>query len=314
LVDNQTFKVHKFVLAARSEYLALQLCTRWKDTDCVKLKRISKEVMSAFLEYLYTEALNISTVDFDGLCALAKQCGMSDLIESLEKERQMSEGQNLDRITIHPKGIEAGSELLKAISKTYVCCIDKEDKVPEACKMYFTDVCLAVDAPNSTFQHRFYCHKALLCQRSEYFRAMLVGHFKESAEKIVTLNDIEPEVMYMVIEYLYSNDVKKANAEKFVRLLEVGQAYLIDDLRKFSIVNLCRFISDDSVIDLLRLSDMYSAVRLQDECLEYIEDQFDIMYKREDFTQFLKDGGESLAHISLLVEEYEEIHNTNSSQ
>src|SRR5689334_4486624 len=51
-------------------------------------------------------------------------------------------------------------------------------------------------------------HKMILASRSKYFYGLLAGHFKESNDKLVTLNDIESLAAFKVIlTYIYTGKV-----------------------------------------------------------------------------------------------------------
>ncbi len=53
-------------------------------------------------------------------------------------------------------------------------------------------------------QQSFGLHKALLCQRSAYFKAALNGNFKEAEDGIVGLNDEDPHLFQIFNQWLYT--------------------------------------------------------------------------------------------------------------
>jgi ankyrin repeat/BTB/POZ domain-containing protein 1 len=79
----------------------------------------------------------------------------------------------------------------------------------------FPDLCIHVD------DEKYYCHKVFLCGRSEYFRALLTGHFSEAiclsrslpldttSEVIseVTLHDVSATVFGLILKFIYSHQV-----------------------------------------------------------------------------------------------------------
>ncbi|XP_058493540.1 BTB/POZ domain-containing protein 8 [Solea solea] len=52
-------------------------------------------------------------------------------------------------------------------------------------------------------EHSFYCHRAVLCARSRYFRAMLSGCWMESSRQCITLQGLEPDEMEILLQYMY---------------------------------------------------------------------------------------------------------------
>ncbi|KAL8693323.1 MAG: hypothetical protein Q9218_001842 [Villophora microphyllina] len=53
----------------------------------------------------------------------------------------------------------------------------------------------------------FYVHKALLCSRSEFFRAAFGGLFKEATEKQVRLPDEDPELFPQYLLWVYNQNI-----------------------------------------------------------------------------------------------------------
>lgn len=47
-------------------------------------------------------------------------------------------------------------------------------------------------------------HKAILCTRSEWFKKALMGHFKESATGIVTIEICSEDEVNLLLHYLYT--------------------------------------------------------------------------------------------------------------
>ena len=67
----------------------------------------------------------------------------------------------------------------------------------------YADVTIIVE--DASFQ----CHRALLISRSEYFRGVLSGYFKETTEATPTIviKDIPKEIFIKVLEFIYTNTV-----------------------------------------------------------------------------------------------------------
>ncbi|KAM3875791.1 BTB/POZ domain-containing protein 8 [Diretmus argenteus] len=49
----------------------------------------------------------------------------------------------------------------------------------------------------------FSCHRAILCARSQYFRAMLSGSWMESSRQRITLQGLGPEEMEVLLQFMY---------------------------------------------------------------------------------------------------------------
>ncbi|XP_026200715.1 AP2-interacting clathrin-endocytosis protein isoform X1 [Anabas testudineus] len=49
----------------------------------------------------------------------------------------------------------------------------------------------------------FSCHRAILCARSQYFRAMLSGSWMESSRQCITLQGLGPDEMEVLLQFMY---------------------------------------------------------------------------------------------------------------
>ena len=81
---------------------------------------------------------------------------------------------------------------------------------------------------------RYHVHKALLCDRSEYFRAMFQGGYKETEEKEVFLVDEDTSAIELFITWIYGASLKgptDANGPfAYLGLLVVSEKFLIEQL------------------------------------------------------------------------------------
>ncbi|KAF2642245.1 hypothetical protein P280DRAFT_260688 [Massarina eburnea CBS 473.64] len=73
-------------------------------------------------------------------------------------------------------------------------------------------------------QQDFQIHKALLTHHSEYFRAALQGEWKEAEDRVVVLDDVEPDVFGIFATWLYTGKVPDINRERELALENDGKA------------------------------------------------------------------------------------------
>ena len=73
-------------------------------------------------------------------------------------------------------------------------------------------------------------HKAILVSRSSVFKAMFTNPCKESQTGIVTINNMEPEVLKDLINFIYSGKVKKLK-ENVADLLIAADMYMMESLK-----------------------------------------------------------------------------------
>ena len=89
-------------------------------------------------------------------------------------------------------------------------------------------------------QYPIHLHKAIMCARSEYFRALISGGMKESQLKEIPLVQINLPTFNLIRVFCYSNqiaeisDEAKVSLSQLLDLYEFSQLYLIETLQ-----NLC---------------------------------------------------------------------------
>lgn len=69
--------------------------------------------------------------------------------------------------------------------------------------------------------HKFYSHKLILAARSEYFRALLFGGMKESAQNEIELNASSLPAFKNLLKYIYTGRMSLANERDEVLLFEI---------------------------------------------------------------------------------------------
>lgn len=88
--------------------------------------------------------------------------------------------------------------------------VAEREKVRESCaKLFdtklFSDVTIVVKGVKGDC-HEFLAHKLILSARYKYF-ATLFSNWKEANENRITINDIEPEVFNIILEFIYKGQL-----------------------------------------------------------------------------------------------------------
>lgn len=78
---------------------------------------------------------------------------------------------------------------------------------------------------------QFGIHKALLCQRSSYFKGALTGRFKEAREGTVTLEDEDPEVFSRFNTWLYTGSCIRDDDDATLAMAPAFQLWLFAEKR-----------------------------------------------------------------------------------
>ncbi|XP_029002625.1 BTB/POZ domain-containing protein 8 isoform X2 [Betta splendens] len=91
----------------------------------------------------------------------------------------------------------------------------------------------------------FSCHRAVLCARSEYFRAMLSGSWMESSRQCITLQGLGPDEMDILLQFMYGAILDLppgANASQVVLAADMlGMEGLKDVVELVLTRDYCRF-------------------------------------------------------------------------
>lgn len=96
---------------------------------------------------------------------------------------------------------------------------------------------------------KYHVHKDLLCNRSEYFRAMFQGGYKETQTKEVFLVDEEASVMELFVTWIYGTTLRgPANVNEnsaYLGLLVLSEKFLIEQLHNECIDLIRAYFRDD---------------------------------------------------------------------
>ena len=51
------------------------------------------------------------------------------------------------------------------------------------------------------------CHKVVLCSCSQYFYAMFTGELSEAKSDRITLQEIDPDALNLLIDFVYTSEI-----------------------------------------------------------------------------------------------------------
>ena len=132
-------------------------------------------------------------------------------------------------------------------------------------------------------------HSAILCARSEVFKAQLLGGMREAADKRIIVEDIDLVTFQALLKFLYTDDLshvedwtKSVIAESegdappqrkriavLQRMLAASHKYQLARLRLWCEQQLCECIDVDGACDVLRQAHLYEAKQLEAACLDF---------------------------------------------
>ncbi|XP_043468167.1 uncharacterized protein LOC122502276 [Leptopilina heterotoma] len=111
-------------------------------------------------------------------------------------------------------------------------------------------------------------HKMILSAKSPVFDRMLSSEMKEAPTNVVVIEDMEPEVFYEILRYLYTGE---ANVEQYAfEILKAADFYNIEDLKTFTENYLAKNLTDVNVVNVVKIAQTYNASSLFKDCTNYV--------------------------------------------
>ncbi|GIZ36648.1 hypothetical protein CKM354_000011700 [Cercospora kikuchii] len=98
---------------------------------------------------------------------------------------------------------------------------------------------------------RIYCHKLILCSKSEYFKKLCDpdSGFSESTQKVIQLRDDDPDAVEHVLRYIYTAEHKSDQDENWKLQLQITNSahkYLLHDLANAAMKKFKRVASSET--------------------------------------------------------------------
>ncbi|XP_037324976.2 BTB/POZ domain-containing protein 8 [Pungitius pungitius] len=249
-----SLRAHRAVLLARAPEL-LQGRTH-KDPSVVHLSGYELSGLKDFLRRLYTEdrsmrPCEIVVPDTEGLGPERSSPvpDQMDLCSSSDSEAALEPASGL------------GADLLDLYQRGEQC-----------------DITIQVA------EQVFSCHRAILCARSQYFRAMLSGSWMESSRQCITLQGLGPDEMEILLQFMYGAIVDLpvgASASQVVLAADMlGLEGLKDVVEMVLTRDYCRFFPkpidgvQKTVLECLSLTHALGLQSLHVLCKRWVADHF----------------------------------------
>ncbi|TSO05370.1 Kelch-like protein 40a [Bagarius yarrelli] len=154
----------------------------------------------------------------------------------------------------------------------------------------------------------FPCHKLVLAASSPYFKAMFLSDMEESKKREVVLKDVEPDIMGMILRYIYTCDINLTE-QNVQGIFMAANMYQIPSIFSVCVSYLEHKMVLSNCLAIFRLGLLLECPRLAAKARDYICDRFEVIIKDQDFHQL---GAGELAAIitcdSLNVEKEEKVY------
>lgn len=153
----------------------------------------------------------------------------------------------------------------------------------------------------------FPCHRLVLAACSPYFRAMFLTDLEESKKKEIDLEDVDPDVMVKILNYIYTSEIEIT--EKNVQdIFSVANMLQIPSIFTVCVSFLQKKLCLSNCLAIFRLGLMLDCPRLAVSARDFLCDRFNLVTRDDEFYQMSAD--ELIAIISsdsLNIEKEEDV-------
>lgn len=139
----------------------------------------------------------------------------------------------------------------------------------------------------------FPCHKLVLAASSPYFKAMFLSDLEESKIREVVLKDVDPDIMKMILRYLYTCDINLTE-QNVQDIFMAANVYQIPSIFSVCVSYLEHKMVLSNCLAIFRLGLLLECPRLAAKARDYICDRFELIIRDKDFHQL---GSGELAAI-----------------
>lgn len=129
------------------------------------------------------------------------------------------------------------------------------------------------------------CHRLIMAACSPYFRELYFSEDgKESSQKEVVLENLDPNIMEVIVNYMYSAEID-INDDNVQDILTVANRFQIPSVFTVSVNYLQKRLNKKSCLAIYRLGLMLNCARLAMTARDYVADHFETIAKDDDFLE-----------------------------
>ncbi|KAF7709680.1 kelch-like protein 41a [Silurus meridionalis] len=130
------------------------------------------------------------------------------------------------------------------------------------------------------------CHKLIMAACSPYFREIFFSEEKSSPGKEVVLEKVDPAIMDMIVNYLYSAEIDISD-ENVQDVLAVANEFQIPSVFTVCVNYLQKNLTLGNCLAIYRMGLVTNCPRLAMAARDYIAERFEILSTEQDFLDFI---------------------------
>ena len=105
--------------------------------------------------------------------------------------------------------------------------------------------------------------------RSPYFETAMVTEVGGKKEMKMEIKECSPEVLHEALNYMHGVDIAE-DFQELGDLMEMGNRFLMDDLREEAGHRLAKKLSEDNYIEISKIADKFNDSNLAKACSEFV--------------------------------------------
>ncbi|XP_077970350.1 kelch-like protein 21 [Styela clava] len=117
-------------------------------------------------------------------------------------------------------------------------------------------------------EFKFMCHRIVLASASDYFRGMFGGRMRESFSDSVSIFDVDPDTMELLIEFCYTSQVE-INTENVERLMKAADLFQFPTIKDACGNFLLKHLHPSNSLNIERFADGLSCSKLAEMSFNY---------------------------------------------
>ncbi|XP_043921981.1 kelch-like protein 40 [Protopterus annectens] len=130
----------------------------------------------------------------------------------------------------------------------------------------------------------FPCHRLVLAACSPYFRAIFLSDLDEAEKKEISMEDVDPDVMGMILNYIYTSEIEISD-QNVQDIFAVANMFQIPSIFTVCVSFLQKRLSLSNCLAVFRLGLMLDCPRLAVAARDFICDRFSLISKDDEFFQ-----------------------------
>ena len=279
--NRTTILAHKAILAARSPYFLKAFQTKWRDSEIIiNTPNVTCGALKVLFQFFYTNRIDLPRFEWPCFKLLLKQMSYLQLIPILEQLLSQdesstviaydAEGHLKALLNNHFNNLLLCSNLMHPEMYNMVCGTP-DVKSKDNFASYFPDTTIKVD------EHYFFCHKAFLCVRSDYFNTLLNTEYfiehSQREENVVELSEVSKETFCYLLHFIYTDNIpacETLGAQQLIDILYAADMYLIPRLKNFLANYLSHVVGKENVLDMYIVALDFKLTTLESETVKFM--------------------------------------------